>query len=599
MIVGMKKITIVIKTSWLDDVLKALGEIGVVHLQPVVPPENNTIENLRESIQLMEKAVSIIPERSDKDPSLPFKEEHGLVIAEQLLDHDEEVKHIEAEIVALENEYGSLKVWGRFDPKEMDRLRDAGILIKLFTCNKKDLSIIPEELTVNIISKDKSILYIAVVSKGKDINIPLEEIHVPFHGMDEIVGMIKKEREHLLYIRNEISKLYDKFPAIERTLIKSRDKLDYEEAKAGIGSEDKISYLMGFCPEPLTENLRKMSTKEGWAILIEDPLQDDPVPTLIKHSKLTKMFQPVMDFIGITPGYREFDTNGIFLIFFSIFFAMIIGDGGYGTIFLIAACISGRYYKRISREKIFLFYLLSITTIIWGAITGSWFGVESISQLPVFKELIIPSLYSYAQESESNIIHLCFLIGAVQLSIARIWVAAKSFPSFAVFAETGWAALVWGIYFVVKFLLLNEDLSVFAFYLVGYWVAVIILFGEQKRDGFVKGIFRGMAGFIINALTGIGCLSDLISYIRLFAIGLATREVALAFNNMAGDIGFSDVKSIVIAIFVLIFGHTINIMLGAMSVLVHGIRLNLLEFSKHLNIQWSGINYRPFKRQGL
>jgi V/A-type H+-transporting ATPase subunit I len=100
-------------------------------------------------------------------------------------------------------------------------------------------------------------------------------------------------------------------------------------------------------------------------------------------------------------------------------------------------------------------------------------------------------------------------------------------------------------------------------------------------------------------LTGIGCLSDLISYIRLFAIGLATREVALAFNNMAGDIGFSDAKSIVIAIIILIFGHTINIMLGAMSVLVHGIRLNLLEFSKHLNIQWSGINYRPFKRESL
>jgi len=599
MIVIMKKVTIVIKTSWIDDVLKALGEIGVVHLQPVVPLDNYTIENLKESIQLMERAVSIIPEKSDKEPSRSFKEERGLVFAEQLLGLSEEVKHLEDEIGMLEIECERLKVWGRFDPEEMNRLKKAGILIKLFRCHKRELTKIPKKFSTNIISEDGSTLHLAIVSKEKDFDIPLEEMEIPITGMDEIEGMIKKKREHLLYIRNEISKIYDKFPAIERTLIKSRDKLDYEEAKAGIGGEDKISYLMGFCPEPLTENLRKMSVKEGWAILIEDPLQDDPVPTLIKHSRLTKLFQPVMDFIGITPGYREFDTNGIFLIFFSIFFAMIIGDGGYGTIFLIAACIAGRYYKRIAREKIFLFYLLSITTIIWGAITGSWFGLESISRLPVFKELIIPSLYSYAQESESNIIHLCFLIGAVQLSIARIWVAAKSFPTFAVFAETGWAALVWGIYFVVKFLLLNEDLSVFAFYLVGYWVAVIILFGEQKRDGFVKGIFRGMAGFIINALTGIGCLSDLISYIRLFAIGLATREVAFAFNNMAGDIGFSNIKSIVIAVFILVCGHTINIMLGAMSVLVHGIRLNLLECSKHLNIQWSGINYRPFKRQGL
>lgn len=226
-----------------------------------------------------------------------------------------------------------------------------------------------------------------------------------------------------------------------------------------------------------------------------------------------------------------------------------------------------------------------------------WFGVESISQLPVLKELIIPSLYSYAKENESNIIHLCFLIGALHLSIARIWAAAKLHPSLTAFAETGWVALVWGIYYIVRFLLLNEKLSIIVFFLVGYWVVMLILFGEQREDSFVKGLFRGMTRFLINVVIGIGGLSDIISYIRLFAIGLATREVSLSFNNMAGDIGFRDVKSVIIAIFILIFGHTINILLGAMSVLVHGIRLNLLEFSKHLNIQWSGITYRPFRIQ--
>jgi V/A-type H+-transporting ATPase subunit I len=429
------------------------------------------------------------------------------------------------------------------------------------------------------------------------MDIPLNEIEVPTYGMNELERIIKEKRDRLQHMQNELSNLHDNALVIKKSLIRYREILRYEEAKAGMVREDKIAYLTGFCPEPLTESLREMAGKKGWAILIENPLHDDPVPTLLKHSKLTKIFQPVMDFIGVSPGYREFDTNGIFLIFFSIFFAMIIGDGGYGSIFLIAACIAGRYYKRISREKIFLFYLLSITTIIWGATTGSWFGVESISRLPVLKELVIPSLYSYTQESESNIIRLCFLIGALQLSLARIWFAARLYPSLTALAQTGWAALVWGIYFIVRFLLLNEELSIIAFVLVGYWVVTLILFGEQREDGFAKGLFRGITNFLISVVTGIGCLSDLISYIRLFAIGLATREVAIAFNNMAGDIGYSDVKSIVIAVFILIFGHTINILLGAMSVLVHGIRLNLLEFSKHLNIQWSGITYRPFKIQ--
>lgn len=597
MIVRMKRVTIVIKSSWLDDVLNTIGEIGVVHLQPVIPTENNTIAELKEKIQLMGKAVSIIPEKFVKDSPPSFNEEDGFILAKQLLGFNEEVKHLKEEIGMLETECERLKVWGRFDPEEINKLKDAGILIRLFRCHKKELSKIPEKLNINIISGDKSNIYFAVISKEKDLNIPLEEIEVPVSGMDEIERTIKEKSAHLQHKQNEISNLYDKSPAIGRDLIKYRGALDYEEAKAGMGREDEISYLQGFCPESAAENIRKMAGKKGWAVLIEEPLHDDPVPTLLKHSRWTRIFQPVMNFIGVTPGYREFDTNGIFLIFFSIFFAMIIGDGGYGAVFLIATYIAGKFYKNISREKIILFYLLSTTTIIWGGVTGMWFGVESISRLPVLNGLVIPSLYSYTQESESNIMRLCFLIGAIQLSLARIWAAVGLYPSLTALSQTGWVALVWGIYFIVRFLLLNEELSISAFFLVGYWVGMLILFEGQRGDGFVKGIFRGMINLPISAVTGIGCLSDIISYIRLFAIGLATREVAIAFNNMAGDIGFSEIKSIIIAICILIFGHTINILLGAMSVLVHGIRLNLLEFSKHLDIQWSGITYRPFKIQ--
>lgn len=597
MIVRMKRVTIVIKSSWLDDVLNTIGEIGVVHLQPVTPTENNTIAELKEKIKLMGKAVSIIPEKFVKDSPPSFNEEDGFILAKQLLGFNEEVKHLKEEIDMLETECERLKVWGRFDPEEINKLKDAGILIRLFRCHKKELSKIPEKLNINIISGDKSNIYFAVISKEKDLNIPLEEIEVPVSGMDEIESMIKEKSVHLQHKQNEMSNLYDKSLAIKRDLIKYRGALDYEEAKAGMGREDEISYLQGFCPESATESVREMAGKKGWAVLIEDPLHDDPVPTLLKHSRWTRIFQPVMNFIGVTPGYREFDTNGIFLIFFSIFFAMIIGDGGYGAVFLIATYIAGRFYKNISGEKIILFYLLSITTIIWGGVTGMWFGVESISRLPVLNGLVIPSLYSYTQESESNIIRLCFLIGAIQLSLARIWAAMGLCPSLTALSQTGWAALVWGIYFIVRFLLLNEELSIFAFFLVGYWVGMLILFEGQRGDGFVKGLFRGMINLPISAVTGIGCLSDIISYIRLFAIGLATREVAIAFNNMAGNVGFSEIKSIIIAICILIFGHTINILLGAMSVLVHGIRLNLLEFSNHLNIQWSGITYRPFKIQ--
>ncbi|MDY6844933.1 MAG: V-type ATP synthase subunit I, partial [Thermodesulfobacteriota bacterium] len=325
------------------------------------------------------------------------------------------------------------------------------------------------------------------------------------------------------------------------------------------------------------------------------PLYDDPTPTLVKYTKLSQIFRPVMNFIGVTPGYQEYDVNTFFLIFFSIFFAMLIGDGGYGIVMLIITYLFKKLYDGISKEITLLMYLLSITTTFWGAVTGQWFGMETISQLPVFRKMIIPPLYSYAQGSEAAIIHLCFFIGAVQLSFAHIWTATRIYPSLKSLSEIGWAAIVWGIYYIARFLILNDTMSTLGLSLLVIGVIMTVLFGEQRKDGILKGILHGLAKFPLNALTGIGSFSDLISYVRLFAVGLATKEVAVAFNKMAQNLGFNDALSFLGAALILIFGHSINLLLGAMAVLVHGVRLNLLECSRHLNIQWSGIPYHPLK----
>jgi len=124
---------------------------------------------------------------------------------------------------------------------------------------------------------------------------------------------------------------------------------------------------------------------------------------------------------------------------------------------------------------------------------------------------------------------------------------------------------------------------------------MIALFGEQKKDGIAKGVLTGLAKFPFNALQYISSFSDLVSYVRLFAVGIATREVAVAFNSMALDLGFDSFATLTGAILILIFGHSVNLLLGAMAILVHGIRLNIIECANHLNVQWSGIPYNPFK----
>lgn len=591
----MKKVSIVIKSSWMDEALFTLGELGVLHLHPNTPLESATLSQLKEKIRLLEQVISIIPERFMNKLPVSSCNEEGFVYAKKVLSIREEAKHLNEEIGELESEYQRVKPWGEFNPEEVNGLRDAGIFVKLFRCHKREITTITKKHNISIISHDDSTINFALVSKERDVDIPFEEIPPPLCSLDKIEDLVSEKRAHLRRKDEQLSNLFENALVMKATLKKCKDRVHYEEARAGLGRDEDVSYLVGFCPVPSLEGLKTVARENAWAVLIEEPSFDEPVPTLLKHSKWSRIFQPVMNFIGVTPGYREFDTNGIFLLFFSIFFAMIMGDGGYGVVLLMGTVMVQKWYKHLSQEMLLLFYLVSVTTIIWGAVTGFWFGVEDLSHLPILKVMIIPSLYSFSRESGETVMHLCILIGAIQLTVARTYTAIKQYPSLSLYAEAGWASLIWGIYFIARYLLLHETLNTIVFTLVGFWFAMMILFGEQRNDGFVKGIFRGLSNLLINVVTGIGSFSDLISYIRLFAVGLATREIALAFNNMAGDVGTSNIISTVLVIFILIFGHTINLVLGAMSVLVHGIRLNLLEFSKHLSVQWSGIRYRPFK----
>ena len=600
MIVKMKKASIIVKSSWTDETLDILSRMGILHLAPYRPAKIETVKKLKEKITLIEKALLLIPEtfKQKKEAFKQYKED-GLAIAKNLINCPEEITTLKADIKDLQMEYDRIRVWGNFRPEEIDKLNEKGINISLFQCREKQLKNISQDGSLHIIYRKGSEIFLAYVSKKDSQKPDLFEVKVPSRSLAEIKTLLKDKENQLSNAQQNLLKIYKKYPLLENTKNILHDLLNHEEAKQGMGEQGHVSYLTGFCPEYEIETLLKTCRENKWGILIEEPLDADYVPTLIQHSKFSKIIRPVIDFIGIIPGYREYDANILFLIFLSVFFAMLIGDGGYGLVMLVFTLCLKRFYKQISKEFTILMCIFSFTTMIWGAFTGLWFGMEEISLLPVFKSMIIPSLYIYAEQNNANIIRLCFLIGAVQLSVSHIWSATRIYPSLKAFSETGWAAIVWGIYFMAGFLVLNDKISFPGISLLFIGTIMIILFGEQKKEGVVNGILSGLARFPLNLLTGIGSFSDLISYIRLFAVGLATKEVAVAVNAMAKEFGFDNLLSFSTAILILVLGHSINLLFGAMAILVHGVRLNILECSKHLNIQWSGIAYNPFRRSEM
>jgi V/A-type H+-transporting ATPase subunit I len=334
-----------------------------------------------------------------------------------------------------------------------------------------------------------------------------------------------------------------------------------------------------------------MIKEEGAGYLIEDPDDTDHPPTLITNPAWIRIIDPVFKFMNTLPGYREYDISPYFLIFFSVFFAMLIGDAGYGTLFLGVTWVLRRKFKKAPAQPFFLMYLLSVCTMIWGAITGTWFGIEKVAELPFFNALVIPQIDSFSSRSQNSVIFICFVIGAVQLSIARIIKVARYINSPLAVAEAGWVFILWGMFFAAGRFVLGRVFPSFAFWLLGGGILMVLFFSDPRK-GWIKGALSTLADLPLSV---IGSFSDIVSYLRLFAVGYASVVVAQSFNNMAVGGGVDSIAGSLMAALVLFLGHALNIILGFMAVIVHGIRLNMLEFSGHLGMQWTGKKYDPFR----
>jgi V/A-type H+-transporting ATPase subunit I len=224
--------------------------------------------------------------------------------------------------------------------------------------------------------------------------------------------------------------------------------------------------------------------------------------------------------------------------------------------------------------------------------TGTWFGVERFAQLPLLREFVIPDLYSYS-DNQHFMIKLCFLLGGVHLTIAHAVRFFRFLNSLRALAEIGWTIIVWSLYLLACHLVLGEPLPGSALYLLISGLFLASAFSNPQRH-FMRSFLLAFADLPLNVIRS---FSDVVSYLRLFAVGYATLVVAVSFNQMASNLGWADVISGVGAVLILLIGHALNVLLGAMAVLVHGVRLNMLEFSSHLEMSWSGREFSPFRRR--
>lgn len=613
MIVPMKKISLVVLDSHRVESLERLQDAGLLHVQVESAP-TDSLQQLTQEYQSLERAIATLESYEiESEASTPEPEaapahpnvDKALEIAGNISEKLDQLRELGENRDRLQREVQRLEPWGAFNPDDIRMLRERGLDLRLGALPPSDFDELefPHHL---VLERTKSIVrFLAVAFEGEELP-STAYTPLPEKGLSELqreIADIEKQREEAqAYIRQLIAKR----ALLESTRREISDAIQFERIRSGMEAEEGISWLTGFAPAKSVDEFKQLAQKEGWGILIRDPEAGDSVPTKVENPKSIQIVKPVFDMLGTVPGYREIDLSFWFLLFFAVFFAMIIGDGGYGLVLLGGTAASILSTKRKGKPLALgqiLLAVLSGSTVIWGAITGNWFGVTNWDGVPFLDALIIGPIAAANPASNFNVQWMTFIIGTLQLALAHSWNVIREWrtkPRITALAEVGWFAVVIGLYFLVLNIVLGvEGIPTFALYLMGGGLGAVFLFSYQEEgQNFFVGVLKALANFITVFLDGVSAFSDIISYIRLYAVGLASLRIAESFNSMATGVaegvgGFGGIAAMVLILFL---GHSLNLAMAALSVVVHGVRLNMLEFSGHLGMEWTGVPYTPFQK---
>ena len=589
MIVRMKKLTLLCTRASREATLNALRDYGVVHLTPIQPPEGNDLEKAREDFSYIAGALNELPPAARaKQTGTPARE-----AVDEIWKLIRRRETLEEQIETLRQKIRRYEPFGDFSPAAIQQLNAAGVTVKLVKLPVKNPPAFADGVQIVELSREKNTVYAALIYRG-EIDFTGEEIPLPDAPLNEIKQLLSTTEKELSEIEPAIEKFAGDRSAIKELSADAENRIRYLEARDGMGSEKDILYLQGFFPVEKEDTIRATAGENGWAVLIETPSADDAVPTLLRNPKWMDPIKPVFKLIDVFPGYDEVDISGVFLIFLSIFYAFIVGDAGYGLLFIAASLFAKFKFRasRIAQMTTNLLILMSACTVVWGVINGAWFGISYDFLPAVLQNLTVPWLIAGGDGdlSRTRIMLICFTIGAIHLSIAHAWNIIRKYNSPDALCNFGWLFTTWSFYFLALNLVLNiGKLSIFMLAALGIGVLLITI-------GII--LNRNFSSLLTLVLDVVGNFTDIISYVRLYAVGAASLAIAESFNAMGVDVNSAmpPVIGHLLGAIIIFAGHALNVVLAALSVLVHGVRLNTLEFSNHAGVQWGGTAYKPFRK---
>ena len=629
MIVPMKKVSLIILENKKKEALKKLRKLGVLHIE-ISEGKSSKLLELNEQIVLLQNSIYLVADKAKTQTEMkeaPISE--VIEIAKEINSLFDERKLSVSETISLNAELERLKEWGEIDPSELSELADKGVEFSLCEMPAAEYEKLSDEVKTLLLNKTKHLARFVTVNSTEMISDNYK-IDLPKISTKEIQQKIESVNAHINSIDEKITHLSSYFESMKKGIDTLNKETQFELYNSGmsnelLSSENNLSvcYFDGYIPTEDIESLKTVSKENSWGLIVTDPTEEDDVPTKLKNNKFVSLIYPLTDFLGTIPGYFEYDISSWFLGFILIFFGIIFGDGGYGLLITTVAGIliaKPLLAKKQVPPAFLLVGLLGLSTVIWGTVTCTWFGL-SPEVLPTWlKSLSIPVISNVHADTiwypfwtngnaglttTQNVQIFCFSLALIQLTVAHIKGALRNRKSLKSLGDIGSILQLVGIFYVVLSLVVNAEVFSFglviagipvgtvAIALVGIGFVMSFIFANYEGS-IIKSILSSLTNIVSVLLGVVNVFSDIVSYIRLWAVGLAGAAISTTVNELAGPL-LGNFVFIIFAIILLVFGHGLNMILNILSVIVHGIRLNTLEFSSHLDMSWSGHKYKPFE----
>lgn len=634
MIVPMKTISLFMAGEQKNDALKKLRRLGIVHIE-ITEGKGEHLEQLFQNVTLLENALFAITGQKGKTAE-KVSPSAALEAAGDIASLIQQKKIGQERRAALEAELAQCAKFGDFDPRTIGELAEKGVELSVCELSRSEYKKLDDSVKTLKVNESKSGVLFLLLESGNESDGALSrcKLELPRRSTAEIRNELADLQTQLQAIDESIHAYAGYGESMTAAIEFYRQEIEFETYATGMGKEDlsasegtafSIAYFKGYVEAEKVELLRQTAKENSWGLTVADPTPEDNVPTKVKNNKLVSLIYPITDFLGTVPGYFEYDVSGWFLSFLLIFFGIIFGDGGYGLVVSAAAAVliaKPLLAKKEIPPAFLLVGLFGLSTMLWGLLTCTWFGLPA-EVLPLWlQRLSIPVLSNvYADKlwhpfwtsgdvgltTTQNVQIFCFTLALVQLSVAHLIGAARNRKSLKILGDIGAVFQLLGMYYIVLSLVVNPDVFSFGLVISGIPVGTvaIALIGVGFVLNFVFANYEGSIGKsilasltnVVSVLLGVvNVFSDIVSYIRLWAVGLAGAAISATVNDLAGPF-LGNFMFMIIAIVLLVFGHGLNMILNVLSVIVHGIRLNTLEFSSHLDMSWSGHKFKPFKEQ--